>query len=268
MSSQRIRYEKNDRVARITIDRPSVLNALDLQTHEELREAWDDFERDANVWVGVLTGSGERAFSTGQDLKERAELIRQRVPPTTFGAGDAAGTPRLTERFQLTKPLIARVNGYALGGGFELALACDIIVAADHATFGLPEAKHGLVPGAGGFFRLMRQIPLKAAVAHAMTGRPMTAARAYELGLVNDVVPYADLDGCVDGYVRDILRSSPHAVRVLKEVAARSAHLSLPEAFKTGYDWERRRLCSRDWDEGIRAFVEKREPVWNNPDES
>jgi enoyl-CoA hydratase/carnithine racemase len=268
MPEPRILYEKDDRVARITINRPEVLNVLDGRTHEELRDAWDDFERDRNLWVGVLTGAGERTFSAGQDLKERARMVENGAPPTTFGAGNGPGAPRLTERFLMTKPLIARVNGYALGGGFELALACDIIVAAEHATFALTEARLGLVPGAGGFFRLMRQIPLKSAMGYALTGRPMSAARAFQLGLVNEVVPYEELDACVESWVRDILRCSPTAVRVLKEVAAKSAHLSLADTFTTEYEWEKRRLRSNDHVEGVRAFLEKREPEWSTPEES
>ena len=260
----RVRYEKRDHAAYVTIDRPEVLNALDLQTHEELRAVWDDFERDAHIRVGVLTGAGDRSFSVGQDLKELARLSAEGVAPSSFGSGGRAGAPRLTERFDRTKPLIARVNGYAYGGGFELALACDVIVAAEHATFALPEAKLGLVPGAGGLFRLMRQIPLQSAMAHILTGRPMTAARAYELGLVSEVVPLDRLDDAVESWVRDVVRCSPASIRVCKEVASTSAHLSLADAFRADYASEKRRLASGDAIEGPRAFVEKREPRWED----
>ncbi len=258
-------YEKRGPVAYVTLNRPHVLNALDLRTHEELARVWDDFESDRALLVAVLTGAGERAFSAGQDLKELAAHAKSGEPASTFGSKGRPGWPRLTERFSLTKPLVARVNGLAFGGGFELALACDIIVAAEHATFALPEAKLGLIPGAGGLFRLARQIPFKTALGHLMTGRPMTATRALQLGLVNAVVPPADLDACVQEWIGDLLRCSPASIRAIKDVAQNSMHLPLPEAFAAHYDWEERRRDSRDCVEGPRAFVEKRPPQWELP---
>ena len=174
-----VRYEKRGRVAHITLDRPHVLNAMNRRMHEELGRVWDDFEGDDEVWLGVLAGAGERSFSVGQDLKERADLDREGVDPaSSFGSRGKPGWPRLTERFDLAKPLVAKVRGWALGGGFELALACDIIVAAETAVFGLPEARLGLIAGAGGVFRLTRQIPYRIALGHLMTGRDLTARRA------------------------------------------------------------------------------------------
>lgn len=258
----RVRYEKRGHVAYVTLDRPAVRNAMDLRTHEELATIWDDFEADDELWLGVLTGSGSHAFSAGQDLRELVGRVRDGEPPSTFGSRGRPGWPRLTERFSLTKPLIARVNGHALGGGFELALACDIIVAAEHATFALPEARLGLIAGAGGVFRLTRQLPARTAMGYLLTGRRMTAARAFELGLVNDVVPAEELDDRVEEWVRDILSSAPLAVRAIKEVAATSAELSLEQAFATRYVWEERRMHSRDAREGPLAFVEKRAPEW------
>ncbi|WP_083932530.1 MULTISPECIES: enoyl-CoA-hydratase DpgD [Nocardiopsis] len=259
----RVRYEKHGRVARITLDRPHVLNAMDTRMHEELAEVWDDFEADDDIWVGVLSGAGERAFSVGQDLKERAAQIRSgEAEPTTFGSRGRPGWPRLTERFDMVKPLIAEVRGYALGGGFELALACDIVVASEDAEFALPEARRGLVPGAGGVFRLSRQIPFTTAMGYLMTGRRMTAARAYELGLVNEVVPPGDLRACADGWVRDVLRCSPLSVRSIKEAAAKSAGMSVEQAFATRYAWEEKRMRSRDAEEGPLAFAEQRPPEW------
>ncbi|MFJ2193370.1 enoyl-CoA-hydratase DpgD [Kitasatospora sp. NPDC087861] len=259
----RIRYEKHGRVARVTLDRPDRLNAMDLRTHEELALVWDDFEQDDELWLAVLTGAGERAFSAGQDLKELAARIADGSnTPATFGSRGKPGWPRLTERFELAKPVIARVNGHAFGGGFELALACDIVVAADTATFALPEARLGLIAGAGGVFRLTRQAPYRAALGHLITGRPMTAARAHALGLVNEVVPAAELDACVDTWVTDILGCAPLAVRAIKEAAAAAATMPLEQAFRTRFPWEERRMHSEDADEGPRAFVEKRPPRW------
>ncbi|NKI71178.1 enoyl-CoA hydratase [Collimonas pratensis] len=255
-------YDKRGHVAYITLNRPAVLNAMNLRMHEELCVIWDDFEADDDLWVGVLSGAGERAFSVGQDLKELVARNRAGISPSTFGSRGAPGSPRLTERFAFSKPLIAKVNGYALGGGFELALACDIILAADHAEFALPEARVGLIPGAGGVFRLTRQIPFKAAMAYLMSGRRISAARAYEFGLVTEVVPATELDACVDGWIADLLRCAPLSLRSIKEAALRSVDLPLWQAFAEDYKAERLRIRSHDCIEGPRAFVEKRLPVW------
>ena len=258
-----VRYAKRGRVAYVTLDRPQVLNAMDLRMHTELAEIWDDFEADDDIWVGVLTGAGDRAFSVGQDLKELVARTEQgQATPTSFGSRGRPGWPRLTERFDLAKPLIARVDGYAIGGGCELALACDVIVASDRSVFGLTEARLGLIPGAGGVFRLTRQLPYRTAVGHLITGRRFDAARAYQLGLVNEVVPAAELDGCVTGWVEDILRCAPLSVRAIKQAAASSAPLGLADAFAARYGWEERRMHSADAIEGPLAFVQGRDPVW------
>ncbi|MFG2984866.1 enoyl-CoA-hydratase DpgD [Streptomyces sp. NPDC048258] len=258
-----VRYEKNDHVARITLNRPEVLNAMNLRMHEELADIWDDFEGDDDMWVAVLTGAGERAFSVGQDLKELAGREQAgTAAPSTFGSRGKPGWPRLTERFELAKPVVAGVRGYALGGGFELALACDIVIASEDASFALPEAKLGLMAGAGGVFRLTRQLPWKTAMGHLLTGRPMDARRAYELGLVNEVVPSDDLDACVEGWVADLVRCAPLSVRAMKEAATKSATMPLEQAFATRYPWEERRMHSRDAVEGPVAFAEKRAPRW------
>ncbi len=258
----RVRYDKVGHVAYVTLDRPEVLNAMDLRMHEELGCVWDDADADADVRVVVLSGAGDRAFSVGQDLRERAELNRHGARPTTFGSRGQPGWPRLTERFAFSKPVVASVHGYALGGGFELALACDIVVASEDAVFALPEVRLGLIPGAGGAFRLARQVPLKAAMGYLLTGRQMTAAQACALGLVNEVVPADRLDECVDGWVQDLLRAAPLAARAVKEAVMRSLDMPLEQAFATSFEWEQRRMYSWDAAEGPRAFAERRQPVW------
>lgn len=258
----RVLVEKRGRVAWITLNRPQALNAMDLAMHEELAAVWDDFEQDPEIWVGVLRGAGERAFSVGQDLKELARRNDGGEPSSSFGSKGRPGWPRLTERFNLSKPLLARVDGYALGGGFELALACDIIVASSRAVFGLPEATLGLVPGAGGIFRLCRQLPQRTALGYLLTGRRLDAQRALALGLINQVVPADELDACVDSWLDDLLRCAPLAVRAIKEAAMTSLDLTLPQAFEAEYHWERRRRDSADSREGARAFAERRPPVW------
>nr|WP_199815193.1 enoyl-CoA-hydratase DpgD [Streptomyces novaecaesareae] len=258
----RVRYAKDGHVARVTIDRPEVLNAMDLRTHAELAEVWDDVQADDRIRVAVLTGAGDRAFSVGQDLRERARLDADGTPRTSFGSRGLPGYPRLTERFGLVKPVIARVDGYALGGGFELALACDLVIASDRAVFALPEAGLGLMPGAGGVFRLVRQLPLKAAMGHLLTGRRMDAATALRFGLVNEVAPAGELDARTEAWVRDVLRGAPLSLYAIKEAAMASLDMPLAEAFGTRFAWEDRRRRSRDAVEGPRAFAEKREPRW------
>ncbi len=256
MDLQFCRYEKRGHVAYVTIDRPEVLNALNSGTHFELSSIWDDFDADPDLRVAVLTGEGERAFSAGRDLKALAAdtAAGQRRPPTGGGG--------LTHRFDLWKPVIARVNGFALGGGFEMALACDIIVAAEHAEFGLPEPRRGLVAGSLGIHRLPRQAPLKAAMGYLLTGRRFSAQRAYELGLVNEVVPYADLDEAVGRWVADILECAPLSVQATKQAAMLGLHAALPDVAGTETELERRRRASNDAREGPRAFVERRKPQW------
>jgi crotonobetainyl-CoA hydratase/dehydration protein DpgD len=231
--------------------------------HAELAAVWADFEADPEIWVGVVTGAGERAFSVGQDLVELAERdAADGAAPSSFGSAGKPGAPRLTDRFDLTKPLIAQVRGYALGGGFELAMACDLIVAAEDAVFGLPEVRLGLIAGAGGVFRLARQIPPRIAAGYLLTGRRMTAGEALALGLVNEVVPPARLAAATRRWVEDLLECAPLATRAAKQAMWRSLDLPLREAFTERYPAEEVRMRSRDAVEGPRAFAQKRRPEW------
>src|SRR5947199_8221873 len=157
-----VRYEKRNRIAYVTINRPEVMNALHPPANDELARVWDDFAADPDSWVAILTGAGEKAFSAGNDLKYTAQHGVPRMPKGGFGG--------IVARHDLAKPLIAAVNGVALGGGLEIALACDIIVAADHARLGLPEPRVGLTAAAGGGHRLPRAVPLRRAVGRARTG--------------------------------------------------------------------------------------------------
>jgi enoyl-CoA hydratase/carnithine racemase len=258
-----IHYEKRGHVAHVTLNRPERLNAMNRRMHADLLAVWEDIEADDECWVAVVKGAGDRAFSVGQDLKELAERERDGGPErSTFGSAGKPGWPRITDRFDLTKPIIAQVRGYALGGGFELALACDLIVAAEDAVFGLPEAKLGLVAGAGGVFRLPRQIPQRVAMGHLLTGRELGAERAFALGLVNEVVPVAGLQAATNAWVEDILACAPLAVRAVRQAVRQSLDLPLPEAFHATYEVEERRRTSRDALEGPRAFTEKRTPRW------
>lgn len=262
MTSEVSALEVRDRVAWITLDRPESMNALNPQLRWELSQHFDRVEADDTIWLAVITGAGERAFCAGADLKHRAR--EREASPAERAHWDKlnAETLSLAQRWHSPKPIIARVNGFALGGGLELALACDIIVAADHAELGLPEPRRGLIAGSAGVHRLPRQIGLKAAMGYLLTGRHMTATRGYELGLVNQVVPKGDLDHAVDEWVADILRCAPLAVRATKEATMRGLDHPLAQAFYTDYEAERRRRLSDDALEGPRAFAEKRTPDW------
>ena len=255
-------FEIDGHVARITLNRPEAMNSLNPDLRWELSQRFDEVERNDDVWIAVVTGAGNRAFCAGADLKHRAREREATAEQRAEWASKTAETRSLIERWAYPKPVIARVNGFALGGGLELAMACDIIVAADHAELGLPEPRRGLIAGAAGVHRLPRQIGLKVAMGHLLTGRHMSAARAYELGLVNEVVPLADLDGAVDSWVADILRCAPLSVRATKEAAMRGLDMPLAQAYYTQYEWERRRQQSQDALEGPRAFAEKRTPNW------
>jgi enoyl-CoA hydratase/carnithine racemase len=257
MNLEFVRYEKRDRIAFVTIDRPAVLNALHPPANEELARVWDDFVADSGVWVAILTGAGERAFSAGNDLKWTAEHGVPRMPKGGFAG--------LVARDDIWKPLIAAVNGFALGGGLEIALACDIIVAAEHARFGLPEPRVGLTAAAGGVHRLPRSIPHKVAMGLMLTGRDLTAAEAARWGLVNEIVPAAELMAAAERWARAILECSPLAVQATKQASLQGLGKPVLEAMATRYPLAQRLFASEDAREGPRAFAEKRKPVWRNP---
>jgi enoyl-CoA hydratase/carnithine racemase len=210
-------YEKRGRIAYITINRPEVLNAVHREANIELTAIFDDFKGDEEVWIAIMTGAGDRAFSAGNDLKATAAATasgerRAETPGQRVCFGGLIGNP-------CNKPIIAAVNGFAVGGGFEIALACDLIIAAEHARFGLPEPRVGLVAGAGGMHRLPQQIPLKQAMGLLLTGRQIGAQEAYRLGLVNEVVPAAELLATAERWAREILECAPLSVRITKESA-------------------------------------------------
>lgn len=252
-------YEKRGHVAVVTLNRPERMNALDSHSHAELTQIFDDFAADPEAWVAIITGAGERAFCAGNDLKATAEASARGAERVNGGSRFAA----ITRGYSCPKPLIAAVNGVAAGGGFEIALACDMVIAADTARFGLPEPRVGLIAGAGGIHRLTRQVPLKQAMGMLLTGRLISAAEGYRLGFVNEVVPPAELMAVAERWAGEILECSPLLVQLTKEAAREGFGLSIDEAIAR--DWvERipRMLASEDYVEGPRAFAEKRKPVW------
>ena len=211
-------------VMEITIQRPEVLNALNRKAHAELADAFDRFAENSALNISVLRGSGERAFCVGSDLKERAEVGSDQMPTSGFAG--------LTERFDLDKPVIALVNGDAIGGGLEIILACDLAIAVDTALFGLPEPKVGLA-ASGGLHRLARQLPLKRAMEIALKGQLFGAAEAKELGLINEIVPRQSLEDTKKKYLSDLKECSPLALRATKQMMLQGlAQGSLENAFK------------------------------------
>ena len=251
-------YEVRDHVARVTLDRPAVVNAVDAVTEAELERIWTAIERDRDVRVVVLTGAGERAFCAGADMKntDGKSGLEYWATPRPGGFGGIA------LRETLDVPVIARVNGVALGGGFEMVLGCDIVVACEEAAFGLPEARVGRMPLDGGMTLLQRQIAFRPAMGILLTGRRVAAREAAALGIVNEVVPRAELDAAVARWVTDVLACAPLSVRAIKAVARRTAHLSAREAQAQRLPALVEALNSEDSREGVEAFRQKRAPVW------
>ncbi len=249
------KVESEGRVLVVTINRPEVMNSLHPPASFELAKVFDDFAADPELWVAILTGAGERAFSAGNDLKYTAAGGKFELPPTGFAG--------LTQRFDNWKPIIAAVNGVALGGGFEIVLACDLIIAAEEASFALPEPRVGLAALAGGLHRLPRHIPLKQAMGIILTGRRISAQEAQELGLVNEIVPRKELMAAARRWADQILKCAPLSVRGSKQAALQGLdHASLEEAQSTRYEGLGAMVRSEDFREGPRAFVEKRPPHW------
>jgi len=251
-------FDVRGHVAHVTIDRPAVMNAVDAATEHLLERTWREIEAHEDVRVVVLTGAGDRAFCAGADMKSG----------TAQSGLDYWATPRpggfggIALRDTLDVPVIARVNGVALGGGFEMVLGCDIVVAAEDASFGLPEARVGRLPLDGGMTLLQRQIAFRPAMGILLTGRRVPAQEALALGIVNEVVPRADLDAAVQRWVDAVLACAPLSVRAIKAVARRTAHLTAREAQAQRLPALVAALQSDDSREGVAAFREKRAPVW------
>ncbi|MEU6572717.1 enoyl-CoA hydratase-related protein [Streptomyces sp. NPDC046805] len=259
MPVDEVRFEVADHVARVTIDRPKVLNAVDPKTHQRLGEIWESIERDPGIRAVVLTGGGSRAFCTGADMSAAA------VDKTglEYWAGlDPAGFGGLSLRTTLDVPVIARVNGFALGGGMEMVLGCDIVIAAESAQFGLTEPRVGRIPLDGGVTQLVRRLPHTQAMGLLLTGRRARAAELAGMGLVNEVVPDGELDAAVDRWVADILACAPTSLRAIKQMVQRTGHLTSQEARATRLPALMAALDSEDSREGVRAFQEKRPPNW------
>lgn len=258
MNYQHITVTTTGHITRVTLNRPEVMNAIDQLMHDELQHAFDRFAQDDTQYVCVVGGAGERAFSAGSDLKAIAKAGKPNVYPAHGYAG-------LIERFDLDKPLIAAVDGVAVGGGFELALACDILIATGRSRFGLPEPLVGAVALGGGMHRLARQIGLKHAMGMILTGDIVGAEAGFRMGFITQLVEHTDLDAAIDTWCERILRCAPLATRASKQTVMRGldepsleqamAQQAAYPAFKAWYQ-------SADRMEGAAAFAEKRPPRW------
>ncbi|WP_213268710.1 crotonase/enoyl-CoA hydratase family protein [Hyphomonas sp.] len=249
-----VEYVKKGHVAIITMNRPEARNAINGEMAATMEAALDQMESDPEVWVGILTAVG-KAFCAGADLKE-----------ISAGNGGALSTKKGgfagIARRERTKPLIAAITGSALAGGTEIALSCDMIIAADDTNFGLPEVKRSLVAGAGGLFRLPRQIGKAVALEAILTGDPLSSQRAYELGMVNKVVPEAEVMAEAEKLAARITANAPLAVAASRAVAISATSKTDEELWKDSGVAFASIINTEDYKEGPKAFIEKRAPVW------
>jgi enoyl-CoA hydratase/carnithine racemase len=252
---EHVRYEKRDHVAYVTLNRPERMNAIAPPTIAELDRIWSDYMADDDLWVAILTGAGERAFCAGADLKYRAQEASEEELLRPVYA------PHILDR--CWKPIIAAINGYALGGGLQLALRCDILIAAEHAKMGLPEARRGQIDDTGAI-KLPKRISHYLAMGLLLTGKFITAHEAQAMGLVNEVVPMADLMQTAQRWAEEILECSPLATQAVKQAALSLSELPTEVALSRVERLEavQRLRNSDDYTEGPRAFAEKRKPVW------
>lgn len=252
-----VKIETRGKILFVTINRPSSMNAVTPETNRQLGQVFRDFEIDPNLRIAILTGAGDRAFCSGNDLKFTATATpEQRQQP-------AEGFGGLTSFYDRNKPVIAAVNGIAYGGGFEIALAADMIIAADNAKFALPEPKVGLAALAGGMHRLPRQIPLKQAVAAMITGDPISAKRGEQLGFVNKLVPQKQLLETAIEYANKIVACAPLSIEVtLATIRETLKCEDIESATRLDVATRERIINSEDFKEGVQAFVEKRQPQW------
>ena len=251
-----IELAKEGRIAIITINRPEALNALSPDSLLELSNALVDFRDDKNLWVGIITGSGEKAFCTGLDLKIAA-------PGTSLDPKRNGKTqPTLPRGLEIWKPLIAAVNGYAFGGGFEIALACDIRIAAETARFGLTEVTLGLIPAWGGTQRLPRIIPFGKAAELILMGKRIDATEALNLNIVSKIVPQKELMATAKEWASQICTCAPLAVRAAKEAMFKGCDMTLAEGLKLESELASKVMATADFAEGRQAFMEKRKAVF------
>ncbi len=257
---EKILYEKDGRVAIVTINRPERMNAIDPQTSFELHAAMSDFRDDEDLWVAILTGAGDRAFCAGNDLVTMSEMMASKVEFSREMTRAPFGG--ITRGFECWKPMIAAINGYCLAGGLEIAISCDIRVAAEHAQFGVPEVTRAIIPGAGGTQRLPRMLPKGIALELLITGGRFDAEWALRYGLVNYVVPADQVMPKARAIADAICENGPLAVRAVKESALSGLEKSRADGLAGENEFSRKVVTSEDAREGPLAFAQKRKPEY------
>lgn len=250
-----ILYKKEGKIATITINRPEARNALDPDTLKEFSDALVDFKDNPDLWVAIVTGAGDRAFSAGADIRETLPLMAGKVTGEFWQP-----PPNIMRGLEIWKPLIAAINGMALGGGLEVALACDLRIAAENATFGQPEVGLGLIPGWGGTQRLHRMIPRAKAAELILMAQRIDAQEAYRLGLVNKVVPLSELLPTAKQWAEAICKLGPLGVRAAKEAMIKGLSLPLEAGLRLETLLLNSTFQTEDFDEGVKAFSERRPP--------
>ena len=248
-------YEKKGNLAYITINRPEVMNAMDPETYQELSQAWIEVRDDPDVWCAIITGAGDKAFSSGADLRKTIPREEER-----WHFWQTQEEQILNRGLEIWKPIIAAVNGYCLAGGMTLLLATDIRVAAEHAKFGLSEVKRGILPGNGGTQRAIRQLPYPIAMWLLLSGEWLTAQQAFQYGLVNKVVPMGELMTEAERMAHVICQNGPLAVRAIKELAVRGQYMPIEYGLRMEQAIGQVLKTTEDAREGPRAFAEKRRP--------
>ena len=258
-------YEKKGHIARVTLNRPEVHNAMDAEVIVRLAEAWQDFAADDSLRVAIITGAGDKAFSSGADLRRLIPLMSGARQPEDewdrrFLEDRKLMNAALLRGFELYKPIIAAINGFCLAGGTELIQATDIRIAAEHATFGLTEVKRAIIPGGGSMVRLPRQVPFCRAMEVLLVGDSMSAEEAHRIGLVNRVVPPGELMAAAEDFARRIAENGPLAVRKIKETVVKALGRPMEEGYALEDEAVRFIIRTEDAREGPRAFAEKRLP--------
>jgi enoyl-CoA hydratase/carnithine racemase len=249
-----IDYKKEGHIAIFTINRPEAMNAMNMETLRGFHQAIEDFRDDDELWVGIVTGAGEKAFCGGADIKDTLPFMQKHSHDTW------SFPPSIMRGIELWKPLIAAINGMALGGGLEIVMACDIRIAAENARLGTPEVTLGLIPGWGGTQRLPRAIPQCKAAELLLTGKLIDAQEAYRIGLVNQVVPQADVLSTAKEWAEAICKAAPLAVRSAKEAMLRGCDMTLEDGLRLENALVAYVMGTEDFTEGTTAFVEKRKP--------
>lgn len=250
-------YEVKEKVATITINRPEVMNAMDTEVYSLLSKAWEDIRDNPDIWVAIITGAGEKAFTAGADLKSTIPGEREKA--------DFWLTQKdmiLNRGLEVWKPIIAAVNGYCLAGGMTLLFATDIRIASSNAVFEISEVKRGILPGNGGTQRAVKQLPYAIAMEMLLLGRRLNAQEAYNFGLINKIVPQKDLLSTAEEYARKLCEHGPLALRAVKELAIRSQSIPLEDGIRLETAFQEFLRTTEDAKEGPKAFTEKRKPVY------